>query len=350
MHARIISASIVVCLTAPAAAEDGADWGTMPSYTPGERATAEKKDQEAGGVVIPSTVPSFSPTTSAILSAGFALKSKEKLTTLTVAPFKLSARALPLWGLQFTAANDSGSGLSTFGVAYRAEWRWLFPCWHASSFAQAYGEASAKVANGSEKAIEPAIFRELDWKLINLIPVLSVGANLGVFPVDLEKENNHAVAEQNLSVQLGWHLGPYLQADAAATMGRKRLAVDQEKVAGTRGASATLVYLAPWLLGLTYYDDGYRESANPSLFQRGIGLGVTVEYKVCTEDGDDRALCPDAILKSLLLGVVIDLKVAKDIAPRFIVGRRTFTKFVAATEEKEAALEAGVVLAFTIKN
>jgi hypothetical protein len=341
MRAIVITA---LCIGTTAAADDATDFGPLPVFPAkgSESDQAEDHAEKSAPIAVPATTPQFSPTTGSLLSAAFALKSKEKSTTITVAPFKLTS-VRPVWGLQFSAANDSGTGLSTFGAAYRAEWRWLL----AGCYSRAFDEAYDEVDKSSDRT-ERNLLKTLDRKPINLIPVLSVGGNIAVFPVDLEKDNQHAVAEQNVTLQLAWRFGTYAQADVTGSVGRKRLAVDQDEFAATRGASATTVVLVPQLLGLTYYDSGYLESA--SLFQRGIGLGGTIEYKKCAEGGDDRALCPDGIHKSTFVGVVLDLRVAKDIAPRFIFGQRRFTKFVAATEEKDEALEAGVVIAFTIKN
>jgi hypothetical protein len=299
------------------------------------------KERREGSLAVPASTPEFSPTTGTLLSAAFAVKSKEKLTTLTVAPFKI-CDTRPLWGLQLSVANDSGTLLTTFGVAYRAEWRWLLGSLYDRAFERAY-------ARWSVPPDQPVshLFRTLDRQAINLFPVPSIGATMSVFPVDFEKDNQHAIAEKSLNGQLSWRFGTYVQIDVVGTIGTKRGAVDQVKAAHVQGLSSTAVVLVPKLLGIAHYDDAYLEAG---LFQRGIGIGATLEYKRCSEDGADRALCPDALTSSLLVGGVLDLKVAKDVAPRIIVGRRSFTKFTAATMDKDASLEAGVVLAFAIKN
>ena len=339
MRANVVMLAMLVSSSAVA---DDAPTGfpQIPQAAPDE--SRREKAEEAAPISFPSSNPTFSPTTSSVLSAAFAVKSKEKLTTVTIAPLKPTT-ARPLWGLQFTAANDSGSNLTTFGVAYRAEWRWLLAGCYASAFSSAYDDW---VQSGNTN--EGALFKAFDRKLINLLPVVSVGASVSVFAIDLEKENHHMVAERSASAQLAWRFGPYVQADLTGAIGGKRPAVDQREYASIRSASATLVFLVPSLVGLDYYDPGFSEGT--SLYQRGIGLGGTLEYKKCDEDGADRGLCPDGILRSLFVGAVVDLRIAKDIAPRFILGRRAFTKFTAATEQKEAAVEAGIVLAFTIKS
>ncbi|HEX2690509.1 MAG TPA: hypothetical protein VHN14_28030 [Kofleriaceae bacterium] len=327
----ISCATAVVAMTAIASANEsstklaqpGPGKSGLPGY-PDNKDEVERRGADSG-LAIPASAPEFSPATGTQLSAAFAMKSKEKLTTVTVVPFKLWD-ARPLWGLQLSVANDSGTQLTTFGVAYRAEWRWLLRQLYTDAFNHAYAEWS--LTRGQPVG---QLFRALDRNAINLIPVPSIGATVSVFPVDFEKNNQHTLAEQSVNGQLSWRFGTYVQVDVVGTLGTKRGAVDQMKAAHVQGLSSTAVVLVPELLGVTRYDDVYSEAG---LFQRGIGLGVTLEYKYCSEDGVDQAICPDALTSSLLIGGVLDLKLAKDVAPRLIIGRRNFTKFTAGTMDE----------------
>lgn len=286
----------------------------------------------------------FTPSATALLASNVSASEKGTVTSISSSPFRLINGGRGLWGATISASHDSGTNRTTLGVGYTFRPRWLL-----ASKQSALSERALEVHDCKQKpktCIADAI-RYIETRGVNLYPVPSLSANWSTFAPNTAVTGQQTYAGYQLKGSLDWRYGSWVLASAVGTIGESR-ANDEAgtPLVGKRTLSLTATTVFPQLLGAGHYDANFLENQ----YQQGIGLGFTVSHTACTEDEASRANCPDGVLSDLLFGAVIDLRLTSSLAPRFVIGRRTFERVDEVEGNDEAELQLGFQLAFSISN
>jgi hypothetical protein len=253
----------------------------------------------------------------------------------SVRPLKLTG-VRPLWGLEFAASANSDRKSSSVGVSYRFEYRWLFEHAFAQEIQGEFERLSAACLAGTLNAACKAgangkvdttstVDRELvvasHYNMFTLLPVLTVGSEVGFFLNDPTKAAQSVNSSQSVVAKLDWRLGVMLEFASTLAFSRERATLESKNdYAAMRSTSASLVWVLPWLVGADYYDKEYLSTQ----FQRGVGIGGAITLKNCLEGGTSIVACKDGVLSNRFFGAILDLRLSKDIRPRFTFGERLY--------------------------
>lgn len=290
----------------------------------------------------------FAPSATALLAGNLSASEKGTVTTVSSSPFRITD-VRPLWGVSLSASNDAASARTTLGVGYTARWRWILEDCQVRAAEQAAEDAYARTLTPDQQRDPDArarlLLEELDAEPISLVPVPSLSYYASAFAPNSTVTDQETFAGHVLKGSLEWQYGSRLIAAATGSIGTTRAEdVADTPLVGKRTASLTVTTVVPQLLGTRRYDDYYLENQ----FQRGIGLGFTISYSACAEPDDSREDCPEGLLSDTLIGAVVDLRVTSSLAPRFIIGRRSFERFQQGDDATDATLQFGLQLALAI--
>jgi hypothetical protein len=296
--------------------------------------------------------PEFVPSTADLVTVLAAIQNNNTTLTVGTAPFRLLGQSQDSerqntkrwpWGVQVQAVYASDTKATTFAVGYRAEWRWLLERLHTDETCGEFERLKAAGLNGNYTART----RALDLVAINLMPVPTIGYQLGFFPGTTGAETEHAIASELLTAKVSWRYGTYVDLQATAAGGHKRIS-NTSGLASVFSASSALIYIWSRAFGLSHYDAGEVADTpaafQQTVFQRGLGVGVVWSYQRCYEGSTTVGNCVNQLIKQTLVGGAIDLRISDKATPRFTVGRRDF----ATLNSRTHAIEVGLQLSTTV--
>jgi len=220
-----------------------------------------------------------------------------------------------------TAGYDSDVKTTGFGLGYRFEWRWLFSeRWTKRSVALHRRAVATTTSVPNEKRaveVDRAMLRLADLETLSLIPVLTVGYQVDLFPARLGVTDAKSMARGLASLNLSWRYGVYVDVESNLSIGHQR-ADETSPLVRSLSVGAVLLVTFPELLGARAYDDYYRRN----LLQRGVSIGPAFSYQECRADATGQAACPKGVIRDRLVGGAIELRVADKVTPRFTLGQR----------------------------
>ncbi|HPA50020.1 MAG TPA: hypothetical protein PLP50_00345 [Thermoanaerobaculia bacterium] len=342
-HTRLLC--VIACLAFPATSTAQPVDG--PVFEPPTSRTDSEDWPPAQSRLPADAGPGFLPATPDLLAAHFSLKREGTAIAITSHPFRVGSQRA-LWGIRTTGGYDSGEKTTGFGLGYRFEWRWLFAAQWTSRTVDAHRRAAEMTSSVSDEKraaeVDRAMLRIADLETLSLIPILTVGYQIDLFPARLGGTDASSMARGLASLNLSWRYGVYVDVESNLSIGHQR-ADETSPLVGLLSAGAVLLVTIPELLGATAYDDYYRRN----LLQRGVSVGPAFSYQECRADAAEQAACPKGLIRDRLVGAAIELRVADKVTPRFTVGKRRLWTRKSDTSTGEDFTEGSVSLTYTFR-
>jgi hypothetical protein len=344
-----------------------------------------KLDEQYVGNAGVTNAPEFNISSTDVLAASLGVDKDGTTTTLTARPLRLleKSQARWAWGFQLLASANSKTYTTTLGASYSFVPRWLAPvageeriheiqCELVQELFNKHedlgvtldaercvldrppnpNEHVAKTLDAAHDEIDRKRTRRIWLSGFDLVPVFTLGYNVGLFAPDLTKDDQDTLASHQGKVDVQWHIGTYFTATGAVTLARKRADAEPNTPwVSTVQTGATAVFTIPELMGTRHYDDVFLETG----FQRGIGLGGGFSYSQCFRSGMGVADCPDARLFETYFGGIVDIRASSKLIPRLQLGGRKFEALVTdemgmASTANNTAFEAKLLLTFALSN
>ncbi len=293
------------------------------------------------------TGPGFVPASPDLLAVYFSLKKDGTTIGITSHPFRIGTRRA-LWGIRMTAGYDGDKNTTGFGLGYRLEWRWLFAeKWKKGAVdvhRRAVDATNAVPKEQRATEVDRAMLRLADLETLSLIPVVTVGYQIDLFPARPGVTDAKSMARGLASMNLSWRYGVYVDVESSLSLGHQR-ADENGPLVGSLSIGVVLLATIPELLGATAYDDYYRKN----LLQRGVSVGPSFSYQECRADDSGPAACPKGQIRARFVGVAIELRVADKATPRFTIGRRRLWAFRSDASTGEDYTEGSLSLTYSFR-